>query len=443
MAAYCRVSTDQAEQLSSYEAQVTYYTNFITGHPDYEMAGIYADEGISGTNTKKREQFLKMIDDCKKGKIDMIITKSISRFARNTLDCLNYVRQLKELGIGILFEKENINTLDSKGEVLLSILSSLAQDESRSISENSQWGIRRRFEQGKLHVNHTKFLGYDKDEDGNLVINKEQAKVVKRIYQEYLNGHGFQRIAKMFKEQKVPKWDGSYNWYYSNIKQILTNEKYKGDALLQKTYTVDFLSKKRAVNDGDVPQYYVENSHPAIIDKDTWEAVQQEMERRREFGEKHGIDKVDHTNDKNPFSGRVICGCCGKAYWRKGWYNYRDESVRYVWQCSEKYKVKGVKGCNNKHVDDGVLYEIFMNAYNSVVQNKDELMKKWHAMSEDENEWKRVTAKRFIDHFKEADEITNFESNLFYKTVEKLTVLDSGKVIVSLLDGTDIECEIE
>lgn len=160
------MSTDQLEQLSSYEAQVNYYTSFITNNPDYVLAGIYADEGISGTNTKKREQFNKMIEDCKTGKIDMLITKSISRFARNTLDCLNFVRLLKDLGIGVIFEKENINTLDSKGEVLLSILSSLAQDESRSISENSTWGIRRRFEQGKVHLNHTKFLGYDKDESG-------------------------------------------------------------------------------------------------------------------------------------------------------------------------------------------------------------------------------------------------------------------------------------
>ncbi len=181
MAAYCRVSTDQLEQLSSYEAQVNYYTSYINSHPDYEFAGIYPDEGISGTNTKKREQFNKMIEDCKAGKIDMVITKSISRFARNTLDCLNFVRLLKDLGIGVIFEKENINTLDGKGEVLLSILSSLAQDESRSISENSTWGIRRRFEQGKVAVNHNKFLGYDKDENGELVINEEQAKIVRRI----------------------------------------------------------------------------------------------------------------------------------------------------------------------------------------------------------------------------------------------------------------------
>ena len=202
-----------------------------------------------------------MIDDCKAGKIDMIITKSISRFARNTLDCLNFVRQLKDLEIGVTFEKENIFTLDSKGEVLLSILSSLAQDESRSISENSTWGIRRRFEQGKLHINHTKFLGYDKDKGGNLVINEKQAKIVRRIYKEFLDGKGATRIARDLELGGVLNWHGKAKWYEGSIRKMLTNEKYKGDALLQKTYTVDFLNKKRADNTGQVPQYYVEDSH--------------------------------------------------------------------------------------------------------------------------------------------------------------------------------------
>ena len=258
------------------------------------MAGIYADEGISGTSTKKRDQFNKMIEDCKAGKIDMIITKSISRFARNTLDCLTFVRLLKDLGIGVIFEKENINSLDTKGEVLLSILSSLAQDESRSISENSTWGIRRRFEQGKLHINHVKFLGYDKDVNGNLVINAKQAKTVRRIYTDFLNGKGANRIARELEKDRVPNWNGKAKWYESSIRKMLTNEKYKGEALLQKTYTVDFLSKKRAENTGQVPQYYVEESHPAIIDKDMWEAVQLEMERRKAYALEHGIKNIEY-----------------------------------------------------------------------------------------------------------------------------------------------------
>lgn len=221
---------------------------------------------------QRREKFNNMIEDCKSGKIDMIITKSISRFARNTLDTLNYVRTLKELGIGVVFEKENIDTLDSKGEVLLTILSSLAQDESRSISENSTWEIRRRFEQGKVIVNHNKFLGYDKDKDkdGNLIIDEEQAKIVRRIYKDFLDGKGANRIARELEEEGVKEWNGKSKWYESTIRKMLANEKYKGDALLQKTYTVDFLTKKKVKNTGQVPQYYVEESHPAIIDKEMW-----------------------------------------------------------------------------------------------------------------------------------------------------------------------------
>lgn len=401
------------------------------------MAGIYADEGISGTNTKKREQFNKMIEDCKAGKIDMVITKSISRFARNTLDCLNYVRLFKDLGIGVIFEKENINSLDSKGEVLLTILSSLAQDESRSISENSTWGIRRRFEQGKVHVNQTKFLGYDKDENGDLVINEKQAKIVRRIYNDFLDGKGPNRIAKDLEKEKVPKWDGTYKWYESSIRKMLSNEKYKGDALLQKTYTVDFLSKKRAENDGDVPQYYVENSHPAIIDKETWEAVQLEMERRSAYAEKHGIQKVD----KNPFSGRVICGVCGRAYGRKVWNSTDERLRRIIWRCNNKYVVKGDKGCGSKHIDDQLLYVAFVNIFNAMVENKEYFMSKWVEQNNGDDILKRVIAKRFTAIFKTAKPIEMFDVELYFKLTEKITVYD-GKLVVSLLDGSEVECEI-
>jgi len=443
VAAYCRVSTDNEEQLTSYEAQVTYYTGYITNNPEYELAGIYADEGISGTNTKKREKFNKMIEDCMAGKIDMIITKSISRFARNTLDCLNYVRQLKELGVGVFFEKENIDTLDSKGEVLLTILSSLAQDESRSISENSTWGIRRRFEQGKVTVNHKKFLGYDKDEEGNLVINEKQAKIVRRIYTDFLNGKGPNRIAKELEEEGVRTWNGKTKWYESTIRKMLSNEKYKGDALLQKTYTVDFLTKKRVENNGEVPQYYVEESHPAIIDKDIWEAVQLEMERRKKFCEEHGIQKMYTSTADNPFAGKIICGKCGRAYGRKVW-NSTDEGLRrIVWRCNDKYTEKGKIGCDNRHVDDEVFYKAFVEAYNEIVENREYFITKWKEQLESEDVLIRVTAKRFIGVFNEATFIDEFDTELFFKFVEKIIVLDEGLLIVSLLDDTKINIEKE
>ncbi len=439
MAAYCRVSTDQAEQLQSYEAQVQYYTTFIQGHPDYDLAGIYADEGISATNTKKREQFLRMIEYCKAGTIDMIITKSISRFARNTLDCLNYVRLLKDLGIGVIFEKENINTLDSKGEVLLSILSSLAQDESRSISENSTWGIRRRFEQGRLHLNYTKFLGYTKDQEGNLIIDDAQAAIVRRIYHSFLAGKGCVRIAQEFENEQIPKWNGGHRWFSSNILSILMNEKYKGDALLQKTYTVDFLSKKRAVNEGVVPQYYVENSHVAIIDKDTWEAVQLEMKRRKDFAERHGIHKIDLSTDKSPFSGKVICGCCEKFFQRKVWNSNHSKFKRTVWQCSSKYAKKGFIGCNNTHVDDKIFYEALIQMYNDMVRQKEVVEEKWQTMIKSDDVWLRVTANRFLTHFKKAAPIQELDTDLVYSLVEKVTVQKGKSITFRLLDGTESE----
>ena len=196
VAAYCRVSTDSEEQATSYEAQIEHYTEYIRNHPGWELAGIYADDGISGTNTKKREEFNRMIEDCMAGRVDLVVTKSISRFARNTLDCLKYIRQLKEQNIAVYFEKENINTLDAKGEVLLTIMASLAQQESQSLSQNVRIGLQFRFQQGKVQVCTNRFLGYDKDEDGNLIINEKEAEVVKRIYKEYLEGRGYYEIGK-------------------------------------------------------------------------------------------------------------------------------------------------------------------------------------------------------------------------------------------------------
>ncbi len=441
VAAYCRVSTDNEEQLTSYEAQVNYYTSYITNNPEYVLAGIYADEGITGTSTKKREKFNQMIEDCMDGKIDMIITKSISRFARNTLDCLNYVRQLKNLGVGIFFEKENIDTLDSKGEVLLTILSSLAQDESRSISENSTWGIRRRFEQGKVRVNHKKFLGYDKDKDGELIINIDEAKIIKRIFKDYINGKGANRIARELEEDGVPNWNGKPKWYESSIRKMLQNEKYKGDALLQKTYTVDFLTKERAVNNGEVPMYYVEKSHPAIIEKEMWEAVRLEMQRKKDYMESHGIGQLDFIKvEDNPFIGRVICGNCGSSFGRKTW-NSTDENLkRRVWQCNRKYEVKGKIKCRNKHVDEGVLYKAFISSFNALIENKEQFIEKWKA--EDGDELERYRAREFIEIIDEGKPIEEFDIDLYFKMVEKIVVFED-KIIVGFLDGTEVECIIE
>lgn len=281
VAGYARVSTDMEDQQTSYAAQCDYYTNYIQSREDWEFVKLYSDEGISATSTRHRSGFNQMVEDALAGRIDLIITKSVSRFARNTVDSLSTIRKLKENGCECYFEKENIWTFDSKGELLITIMSSLAQEESRSISKNCTWGMRKRFADGKVSVPFGRFLGYDRGEDGNLVINEEQAETVRKIYGLFLHGHSPYKIAKMLTEEGIPTPGGKKVWGKAVVESILTNEKYKGDALLQKVYTVDFLSKKKKVNEGEVPQYYVEGNHPAIIEPYVFDSVQALMKARR------------------------------------------------------------------------------------------------------------------------------------------------------------------
>lgn len=317
------------------------------------------------------------------------------------------------------------------------------QDESRSISENSTWGIRRKFEQGKVVVNHNKFLYYDKDEEGNLIINEKQAKIVRRIYKDYLDGKGANRIARELEDEGVPNWNGKSKWYESSIRKMLSNEKYKGDALLQKTYTVDFLTKKRVENNGEVTQHYVEESHPAIIDKEMWEVVQLEMERRRAFAEKYNISKLDYATVDNPFAGRVICGHCGSPFGRKVWNSNNERLRRIIWRCNKKYVVKGEKSCENKHIDDRVLYQAFINTFNALIENKDYFIEKWKDELKSEDVLVRYKAKQFIKIIEKAEPIKEFDVDLFFRIIESMTVFEGEKIIVSLLDETEIEVSIK
>ncbi|MBR1443938.1 MAG: recombinase family protein, partial [Firmicutes bacterium] len=261
VAGYARVSTDHEEQQTSYEAQVDYYTSYIKGRTDWEFVGIYTDEGISATSTKRREGFNSMIADALNGKIDLIITKSVSRFARNTVDSLTTIRKLKEHNIECYFEKENIWTFDGKGELLLTIMSSLAQEESRSISENVTWGQRKRFADGKVSFAYSRVLGFDKGENGQIIVNQEEAETVKLIFKLFLEGMTPHTISMKLTEMGIKSPGGKDKWNQGTIRRMLSNEKYKGDALLQKAFTVDFLSKKQKKNEGEVPQYYVEGNH--------------------------------------------------------------------------------------------------------------------------------------------------------------------------------------
>lgn len=367
VAAYCRVSTEFEEQESSYEVQVEHYTSYIKSNPEWELVEVYADDGISATNTAKREAFNRMIQDARDGKIDLILTKSISRFSRNTVDCLKYTRELKGLNIAVFFEKENINTLDAKGEVLMTIMAALAQQESESLSANVRLGIQFRNQQGQVQVNHNRFLGYTKGDDGKLVIVPEEADIVRRIYAEYMDGASFLQIKRGLEADGILNGAHNEKWHESNIKQILTNEKYIGDALLQKTYTVNTLEKKRVANNGLAPKYYVEGSHEPIIDKDVFLRVQAEIARRANILT-DGKKRV--YSARYALSSLVICGYCGDIYRRIKWNNRGKKST--VWRCVSRVlkKSSGID-CPARTIREEDLQMAVVTAVNDAWARKD------------------------------------------------------------------------
>jgi len=363
VAGYARVSTDHEDQVTSYEAQVDYYTNYIQNREDWEFVSVFTDEGISATSTGKRGGFKQMVADALDGKIDLIVTKSVSRFARNTVDSLSTIRKLKEKGVECYFEKENIWTFDGKGELLITIMSSLAQEESRSISENVTWGQRRRFSDGKVTVPFARFLGYDRGENGELIVNDEQANLVRRIYKMFLDGSTPHAIARALTDDGILSPGGKDKWTASTIKSILRNEKYKGDALLQKSYTVDFLTKKKKVNEGEIPQYYVEGSHQGIISTDVFELVQIEIERRTSGENRHSGAGI--------FASRIKCGCCGSWFGAKLWHS-TSKYKRTIYQCNHKFS-NGDK-CATPHLTEEQIKTAFVTAANCLIADKNEII---------------------------------------------------------------------
>lgn len=359
VAAYARVSTEQDEQQSSYEAQVEYYTKYIKNNPGWEFAGIYADEGISGTNTKKRDGFKSMIADAKAGKINLILTKSISRFARNTVDTLQTVRDLKAIGVEVVFEKENIRTMDKQCEVLLTIMSSLAQEESRSISENVRWGQQCSMQEGNVAMAYGRFLGYKKGEDGKPEIVPEEAEIIKDIYRLFLDGMAIRNIARYLTDKKIPTPAGKEVWSVSTIKSILKNEKYKGDALRQKTFTVDYLTKTVKKNQGEYKQYYIQNSHPAIIDEDTWELVQLELAKRGK--------EAKSFRDNSPFCNKIVCADCG-AYFGHKVFHGKEACRKDVWYCNHRYDGDGP--CKTPIVKEMDIKNAYLSALGQILGRK-------------------------------------------------------------------------
>ena len=364
VAAYCRVSTEEEEQQSSYEAQCSYYTDKIMTNPEWTMAGIFADEGITGTSTKKRDDFNRMIRKCKKGKINLILTKSISRFARNTLDTIKYTRMLRAMGIGIYFEKENINTLDMDSEMLITMLGAFAQAESESISRNVAWGKRKAIQDGKIFVNFNQLYGYFLQEDGSPGINLEKAAVVKFIYQQYLYGDSLRMIKDRLDNDGILNPKGEHGWLISSIKSILTNEKYCGDVLGQKTYKESVIGGKVMKNNGQLPQVLVQNNHPGIITREMFYAVQEEMKRRtasRSPSTKSATGRTSYAS-KYALSERLVCGECGTLYRRCTWTIRGKKKI--VWRCVSRLD-HGTKYCKQSPtMEEPDLQDAIMDAIN-------------------------------------------------------------------------------
>lgn len=376
VAAYARVSTDKEEQEDSFERQVEHYTNLIKSNPEWEFVRVYPDPGITGTKAEKRPEFMKMIEDCRAGKIEKIMVKSVSRFARNTVDALNYIRELRDMNVSVQFESENIDTLTPGGEVLLTILAAMAEQESRTMSNNIKWAYQKKFEKGEVTINTGLMLGYrkaGKDGDGRAVyeIVEEEAEIIRRIYREYLNGSTITQIMHGLEADGIRTKRGAVKWHHNAITSILTNEKYTGNAYLGKTYKPDVLSKKRYRNDGEkAPMYYAENSHPAIISMEVFNMVNLEMERRREEKVK-AVGRSRYTS-KYPMSGLLICGTCGSRLRR---HVRRVGSGKMVpsWGCANRI-VNGRAVCDSRHVSEDVLKETYRAAIMDAVGDMDAII---------------------------------------------------------------------
>ena len=377
VAAYCRVSTNDEEQLTSYEAQQTYYTDKIMTNPAWTMAGIFADEGITGTSAKKRPEFLRMIRKCKQKKIDLILVKSISRFARNTLDCLNYTRALRELGIAVFFEKENINTLEMDSEMLITIMGAFSQAESESISENVKWGIRQSMREGRANIRYHSLYAYERGDDNKPKIIPEQAEVVRRIYDSFLSGHSLRMIKTDLESERIPAVTGGNEWSISVLRGILTNEKYCGDVLMQKSFINDCISKKHIKNTGQLPMYLLQNHHEGIVSRDTFNAVQTELARRR--AEKAPSKKQAPTGQarysaKYALTGVVVCGDCGTLYQRCVW--SKQGKKRAVWRCASRIDY-GSRYCKESPtIYEKPLQRAILSAINSVMSQKSVLIER-------------------------------------------------------------------
>ena len=382
VAAYCRVSTDSEDQINSYKSQVQYYTDLIKNNSEWSLAGVYADEAITGTQVTKREDFQRLINDCMNGDIDLIVTKSISRFARNTLDTLKYVRMLKEKGIAVFFEEENINTLTMDGELLLVILSSVAQQEVENISANVKKGLKMKMQRGEL-VGFQGCLGYDyHPEDKTITVNEEEAEIVRYIFKRYIEGAGGSVIARELQNLGYKTKRGSTTWAETTVIGIIKNEKYKGDILMGKTFTLDPISKRRLDNFGEEDQFYVRDHHEAIISEEVFD-VAQEILKRRSKSRRLGTDgKREKFSRKYAFSCLLVCGFCSGTLTRRSWLR-GSQYNKIIWQCVTATN-KGKKFCpDSKGIAEETIKQACGGCYRLLWQNNKDVLDEFISRTEE------------------------------------------------------------
>lgn len=434
--AYARVSTDDEDQKNSYKAQVNYYTKRIKEHEDWEFVDVYTDEGITGTNTLKRTGFNKMIKTCKEGKIDIILTKSVSRFARNTVDSLKTCRDLKHRGIGVIFESDHINTLKDDVEMPLTFAASRAQEESRSISDNVKWGFKRKFENGGYMLATSKFLGYDRDENGELAINEAEAEIVRKIYNLFLEGLTYRQIADYLRDAGIKTIMGNEVWHNTVIASILKNEKYAGNCISQKSYTPDFLSHKRVKNQGQVPKYIMENHHEAIIPIDKFIKVQERVGLIHENWKKGRGDKI--STSQYALSNLVVCGKCGSPMRRKTW-TLRNGGLELRYGC--KNRMAKVKSCHSDYIKETVLQQGIVNAINQYfskgeivvettmsIQNKEKLAATELKLNSIKEEMTRLISPTNKDGLSNTDRLVEIATEIKKLESDKQRLMKESKV---------------
>ena len=431
VAAYCRVSISQNEQLHSLAAQISHYTEILSGDSTHKFVGIYADRGISGTQVKNRAEFLRLMEDCRAGLVDQIITKSVSRFGRNTVDTLLYTRELRSLGIDVYFEKERLHSCSAEGELMLTLMAALAESESENMSENIKWGKRRRYEKGCVEsLALANLYGYRKA-GGKLAVDEAEAAVIRRIYSEFLDGLNYEQISQRLNADGIPTRRGNDVWFNRTVMNVLTNEKYMGDCLFQKTFHIDPISHKKVPNKGQLPQYYLEDCVPAIVSKEVWNLAQLEIQRRQTW--------KPMSSAELPFKNRIICGTCGSGvvqYYAKR----KGGTLEAMWRCGSwrngKSRGEGLPSCAQMKIPLDAPEKAFVRAWNLVVSKKLQYGAALRRRAEiAEDVLIRYRTKEMLRFLDEVGKLETFDYYFSLKVLDHMELMPDGKLAVVFLSG--------